>query len=130
MKRGKIKSEAGHQISKVTDRLLIVFRSHVGIINAISQSDLFVELTGHKPTSKLEDWVRWELIKKAMHRLRKETKCFVISKRTINTFIYFVPSTIPEAKIYVNNLNSTIESIKTMQSKAILSVKKKWYKSF
>jgi len=115
------------QVNSIADKLLVLFKEHIGHSRRLEQRDLFIELFKTKPTNSLQDWMRWEFTKRAMHKLRKYSNCFVISSREGISYSYFVAKNITEAKGYANSLNGNIKGLKLMQKKAVKSVNERWY---
>ena len=55
---------------------------HIGEDNKISRYHLFnrVYELDASSVNPLQEWLMWEMIRKSMYRMRKNTKCFIVSK--------------------------------------------------
>ena len=108
--------------------LMDIFSEHKGEENAISQQELFRKVYRRKIIqSDLGDYARWEYIRRALHYLRRKSNCFVISKRTSNDYVFFVPTKLAEANLYVTALDNSINKMKLSQIRARKSITQKWY---
>lgn len=115
----------GQQIKLLADRSITMLKDHVGIENAISKEDFFKKIFNHPlDLNDLTDWVRWEILKKSLNYLRRKSNCFVIQ----HNHKIFVVSKNEEAKLYVQNLNRTINNIVKLQNRCVQSVEEQWFK--
>lgn len=110
-------------------RLMEIFKDHIGHKKWISKNDLFKEIFKRYPQDSLEDWVRWQYVKQAMHRCRTRTKCFISSKYydDTRTWNYFVVKTEVDAQAYINTLERSIKKMRFMQKHVMKSVKERWH---
>jgi hypothetical protein len=110
-------------------RLLKIFENHIGQENEISRFALFRKVYRHTMSPGLEDELRWEYVKRAMHLIRQRTKCFIASRCERGVWRYFVVKDIFDAECYINTLNKNIKRMRAMQKKALQAVGEKWYKT-
>ena len=77
----------------------------------------------------MADEYRWEYVKKGMHFLRQRTKCFIASRYNPHTqeWYYFVVKSMTDAQHYIDTLNRNIKRMRSMQTRAVQAVEKKWY---
>lgn len=78
-------------ISEIIHKLFVIMGQHIGQENKISHTELFRKVynIGPSDVSELQEWIMWELIKKALHRCRQRTKMFVVSKSFSYITIFF-----------------------------------------
>jgi hypothetical protein len=115
-------------ISNISYVVANIMKKHIGEDNGISGQDLFYKVYGKKREENFVDDFRWDYLKRAMHRLRKFTKLFIVNtKITPNTWIYFVPTNEDEANHYIEALEKNIGRQRAMQRKALKSVMQGWY---
>ena len=119
-------------VRNVARVVMTIMRSHIGEENALTGNELFKKVFGKKRQTmasmeSLVDELRWSYLKRAMHYLRKNTKCFIIGKEDEGNWEYFVVSTQYEADYYINILQNNIKRMKYMQKKVRKAVKEKWY---
>lgn len=125
-------------IRVVTQHILEIMQKHIGEAYAISKLNLFRKVFNTNPeeVSELQEWFMWEMIKRAMHNCRRNTKCFIVSKRipvSIHSakgqgiYHFWVASTLSDVKVYVDNLERNIRAMRNMEKKCARSVQKRWY---
>jgi len=118
------------EISKIdiSQKLLVVMKNHIGKANAVSRNDLFKKLYNvEEDTNNLEHWFIWNQTKKAMHNIRKTTKCFISMRRTSGAnFEFFVVEDRNDAKEYVDVINKNIHQMKSMIGRAIKAADENW----
>lgn len=112
--------------SSVTKALI----DHVGRDNYVTQAELFRKVYGDPGQySDVEIYFLWERIRRAMHELRKESYCFVISKRVGNSRGYFVIKDKEDADIYKTEQANNIRKALNLIEKAYKAVEEKhWEK--
>jgi hypothetical protein len=133
MKRALIKSRNRAQLQKLTTanlagKLLNILRYHIGFENAITKADLFKEVFKKVDDDSLEDWIRWEFLKKAMHLLRVRSKCFVAGTNDNRTWKYFVVQTVDDANHYIAVLDNNIRKMRIMQKRALQAANEEWWR--
>lgn len=128
-------------INDIVGKLLILMKKHVGKENAISKRRLFIKVYDYEPElfSELQEWMMWELIKKAMHRCRQRTHAFIVSQlRKTNEYStkshfggvwhYWVAEDITDFQTYRDNINRNIRAMKSMVNKCNKAVDQEWHK--
>lgn len=115
-------------ISKIAILLLRIMRNHISADKAITQEKLFYKLFKMDyEDNKSSHWMLWEFTKKAMHKLRRDSNCFIVNYRKGIEFSFFVVMDSRDADFYVDKLNECIKSMKYMQQRAYKAAKEKWY---
>ena len=105
-----------------------IMEKHIGLDKGIAGDELFFEVYNRERKPDYVDDFRWDYVRKAMHKLRQRTKLFIANTRLPSgDFIYFVPSTEEEAEYYIQRLENNIKRMRSMQRKAMKSVREKWY---
>lgn len=114
----------------VTERLLQVMKSHIGRENAVTREDLLKKLfrINYYDISELHRFFLLNIMNTAMHRLRKNTKCFITSKRNEGTTLFFVVKSDEDANCYSDFATRQIRSLRQMERRAYTAVREKWYK--
>ena len=117
-------------IKKIALNLMELMKSHVGNRNAITKNNLFKKLYKvNYDDNRADHWMIWEFTKRAMHKLRRDSNCFVASARFEGTFEYFVVADMYDADYYITQLDSCIRKMRSMQKRVKRSVIEKWHKS-
>ena len=105
-----------------------IMENHIGLDNGIEAGELFKKIYRVNRKPDFVDDFRWDYVRKAMHRLRQQTKLFICNaKSDYGGYIYYVPTSPDEAQHYVDRLEGNIKRMRVMQKKAMQSVKKRWY---
>ena len=107
--------------------IMKIMQKHMGTENAISRRSLFYKIFKKREEDSLEDWLRWEFVKRAMHRCRQRTKCFIGSLNQKGIWKYFVVVDYADAEHYINILKKNIKRMEFMQQKCLTSVEEKWH---
>jgi hypothetical protein len=133
MKRALIARKNRAELQRLTTanlagKLLNVMRYHIGFDNAIAKRDLFKEIFRREDGDTLEDWIRWEFMKKAMHLLRVRSKCFVAGTNDAGTWKYFVVQSTDDAKLYIAVLDNNIRKMRLMQKRALQAAQEEWWR--
>lgn len=112
----------------ISKKLLEVMKEHIGKDNAINKSQLFEKLYNiEENENNLNHWFIWDLTKKAMHYVRKTTKCFIAMRRTNGAqYEFFVVEDRNDAKEYVDVINKNIKQMKSMITRAITAADENW----
>lgn len=124
-----------HRIEATTlivgDRLLSIMKSHIGQEQGIARNALFKQVYGVSPDSlkELEEFVLFDIFKKAMHRCRQRTKCFITNKTVNNLVYYFVVKDRSDVACYSALVNRSIKAMRAMERKAFKAVREHWYKA-
>jgi len=105
-------------VRHIASKILHIMENHIGSGNFITRRALFFKVFRKKETDSLEDYLRWDFVKKAMSLCRKQTKCFITSMRTGADFVYFVINSEVDAQYYIDNLESNIKKMRYMQRRA------------
>ncbi len=115
-------------IRVIVERLHIILRSHIGESNSITRAQLFYKVFGitESDCSELQEIVLWDFLKRALHRCRQQTKCFITNRLVNSTYHYFVVETIADAHWYTIRANKTIASIRAMEKRAYKAANEKW----
>ena len=127
--KGKFTKEVREiSIRSLCETLMIVMKNHIGREKGITKNNLFFKIFKKQlDESSASDWIRWEFVKKAMHRLRHQSNCFIGNSKTFNDmYIFFVIESDMDAQFYVKRLDDSIVNMRKMQQKAVKSVKEKW----
>jgi len=114
--------------SSIAEKLIDIMKSHIGLKNAVSKRALFYKLF-HKSEDEdsLEDWLRWEFVKKGMHLCRVRTKCFISGYRDDGyNYRYFVVNSEEDAQHYIKMLENNIRRMKIMQKRCLKAGVEKW----
>jgi len=142
--RRKIKEEVKSKtvlmtnLRDIINRILKIMKKHIGEDNRISRNTLFREVYGISPdkVSELQEWFLWELIKKAMHKCRQRTKCFIISKAYPMSrfskggiYHYWVANDGTDFIIFRDNINRNIKAMNEMVKKCDRAVRNEWHKA-
>lgn len=123
-------------IRDVINNLLKMMKKHIGKENKISHRQLFKKVYGMNPeeVSELHEWMLWEFIKRAMHRLRQRTKCFIVSKQIPTSrfsrggvWHYWVAQDMEDFIVYRNNIERNVKAMRAMVNKCHKAVRDKWY---
>ena len=108
--------EAIQSIHDIRVKLIKVFRSHIGLENAITPVQLFQEVFRVDPDSvnvfQRNYW--WGIIERVLRQLRSEETLFVINKRVK----LFVLRSQDELTLYKKGVDAHIENLKGMKVKA------------
>ncbi len=112
---------------KIAASLLNIMKTHIGSENAITRRALFYKIFKKKEdANSLEDYLRWDFAKKAMHLCRRKTKCFIASRYVNKSWVYFVVADDYDADFYVETLERNIKAMRAMQRKVRKSVRENW----
>lgn len=113
-------------INNLAFKMLHTFSKHIGEENSISRPALFRKIFGRVEEPSLADELRWDYVKRAMHRMRQRTKCFVGSRYVRGLWRYFVIKDTTDAQYYVDTLEKNIKRMRAMQIKAVKAANEKW----
>lgn len=117
-------------VREIAIRLMDIMRNHIGSKKALTREELFQKIFLQEgDIKKLDDWLRWEFVKKAMHYCRLHTKCFIGSQIKDQKWIYFVVKKEIDVQFYCDNLDKRIKSMNAMKLKAAKAVDEKWHKA-
>jgi hypothetical protein len=103
-------------LEQMSDRLKIVFRSHIGKENSITPMELFTKIYGVNPMEldvfKRNYW--WNVLKAVLKNMKRNNMIFVINKgRKL-----FVLHSYEEAREYEQKVDRDIKSLKENKKKA------------
>ena len=120
----------------IAKKLLLIFKSHIGINKRISKIDLFIEVYGvsEQDINELKAWYLWDIIKKSCHYCRKNTRCKIISKAYMSEDkqnymrYFFVASNTNEANIYINNLTKCQKAMETAKKQMRKAIRNDYHK--
>ena len=128
--RSRKKKKLEVTIRVIVERLFVIMRSHKGESNSITRAQLFYKVFGinESDCSELQEIVLWDFLKRALHRCRQQTKCFVTNRLVNSTYHYFVVETSADAHWYTMRANKTIASIRAMEKRAYKAAKENWSK--
>ena len=128
-------------INEIVEKLLVLMKKHIGRENAISKRKLFTLVYGYEPEhfSELQEFMMWELIKKAMHRCRQQTHAFIVSQiwkanaysakdNFGGVWHYWVAEDITDFQTYRDNINRNIKAMRNMVNKCERAVDQEWHK--
>jgi hypothetical protein len=111
----------------IAERLGSILPHHIGRKNAISRDELFKKIFHRYPSDKsLADYVRYDFLKRAMHFLRQQTHCFVISHQMLGSYYFYVIDSQDDVDVYVNRLEQSIKQMRKMQRRAQQSFDDEW----
>jgi hypothetical protein len=103
-------------IKQIREKLIAVFRYHIGKENSITPAELFLEVYGINPA--MNDIFKreyfWNVIKAVIRQLRKEEDCFIIN----NIHNLFVLQSREELKNYEKRINQHIENLENDKIRA------------
>jgi len=116
---------------KIAYKLAHIMKHHIGFDNAITKENLYVQVFNKQyDDDNAADYLRWHFVKKAMHRLRLRSNCFIAFSRKVlqnkQFLTFFVIETMKDASYYHEVLESNIKRMKIMQRKAVTAVLEKW----
>lgn len=115
-------------VKRIAAKIMDIMKNHIGSENSISKIDFFKKLYKvDYDENRVDHWMLWEFTKRAMHRLRSKSNCFVCSLRMNTTFEYFVVADDDDAEYYINQLDESIKRMRNMQRKVLKSVEEKWH---
>ena len=123
-------------IRDIIHRLLKIMRKHIGEDNKISRNNMFKKVYGMHPesVSELQEWMMWEFIKKAMHRMRQRTYCFIVSKPTSlsrygkgGVWHYWVANSGTDYIVYRDNIERNIRAMRAMVKKCDRAIRLRYY---
>jgi hypothetical protein len=101
---------------EMTQKLIDIFKDHIGIGNAISSEDLFLKVTKIHPEDIdfYERAYKWNLIRRMLSVLRKSGVLFVV----MGTSYHYVLDTDEELKGYENRIDAMVRGLHRIKSKA------------
>ena len=103
-----------------------LMKSHISFNRGITREELFYQIFKATYNDELpKHWLLWELCKRAMHKLRRDSNCFVMSALD-ERYVYFVASNREDAELYIGKLDNTISRMRSMQKRVMKSVDEKW----
>jgi len=123
-------------VREIVNKLLKIMKQHIGEENSISRNQLFKSVYGVpvENVSALQEWMLFELIKKAMHLCRQRTKCFIVSRqmtqqfgKRYGTWYYWVAKDGTDYIVFSDNMNRNIVAMKKMVEKCDKAVRNRWY---
>ena len=116
-------------INALAKRLLKIMRSHVGRENSLSRSQLFFKVYGHPESyfTTLQLIALWTLLKRAMHRCRQRTKCFITNEYKKGNYHYFVVKDWQDAQVYDRIVKRTIKALNGMNARCQKAVEEEWW---
>lgn len=109
--------------------LLGIMKKHIGQEKEITKEELFRKIFLRNPENNIEDWFRWEYVKRAMHFLRLKSNCFIVSRFTNNRYRFFVIKDRLDAEYYINNIEDKIRGMRLLQKRALKAYTEKWHKN-
>jgi len=112
--------------SNIALKVMKKMKAHIGEGKSITRGAMFKYIFNRTEADTLEDWLRWEFVKKGMHLCRQRTKCFIASKREKGIWRYFVINDEFDAKYYVDILEKNIKRMRLMQRRAMKAGVEKW----
>ncbi len=117
-------------IRVIVERLFVIMRSHIGERNSITRAQLFYKVFGitESDCNELQEIVLWDFLKRALHRCRQQTKCFVTNRLVSSTYHYFVVESQSDAQWYTVRANKTITAIRAMERRAYKAARENWHK--
>jgi hypothetical protein len=100
-------------IDKIENKLIHIFRNHIGKENYITPYDLFCGIFGIEPDSinrfQREYW--WNVVKQILRQMRSQGKLFVINKGQY----LFILKTEEEKQEFKEKIDRSIESLKNVK---------------
>ncbi len=130
-KRSKLNeiSKIEINVDAMVRRILKFMRVHIGKENALSRTALFSKVFGYPESSftELQLVALWTLLKRAMHKCRQRTKCFITNEYRNGTYYYFVVKNWQDAQIYDNMVKRTIKALNGMNRRCQRSVEERWH---
>jgi len=123
---GKEKRE--YAVNNIAYKLLTILQYHCGEEKGITQTDLFKKLFGvYYNDDDLKHFVMWDFVKKAMHRLRRDSNCFIVGNGYSRSRIYYVATTSNNLLPYIKLLKNSIKRMQAMTRRGTKAVNEKWY---
>lgn len=127
--------------NELVGKVLKLMRKHIGENNRISRRSLFTRIYDAEPEmfSELQEYLLWDLLKRAMHRCRQQTQCFIVSKlfkessysakdKIGGVWYYWVAEDVSDFHIYRNNINRNINAMRRMVNRCERAVDRQWHK--
>lgn len=128
-------------LNELVKKILELMKKHIGKHNKISRRQLFIKVYGQEPElfSELQEFMLWELIKRAMHRCRQRTKAFIVSQLEKQSqysasdniggvWYYWVAEDVSDFHIYRDNINRNIKAMRRMVGRCEKAINEEWHK--
>ena len=115
-------------IVSLGDSLLDIMEDHIGFENRVGRNEIFKQIYKYDyKQSDIQDWLRWDFIKKAMRFCRSKTNCFIIMIKEGLEYKFFVAKTTREADMFCRHLDKNIAQLKAVQTRVHQSINERWY---
>jgi len=116
-------------INGLVDRLLVIMKKHIGRENKVSRDNLFYKVYGIKRSdvSELQAWLMAELLRKAQHRCRQSTKCFIVNAMEHTIYYFWVAKDRTDYFVYKGIIDRNIVAMKTMVNKCEKAINEEWH---
>lgn len=125
MKNKKLKSELSY--SEITEKLKKIFCNAVGFENSLTIDEIYIDVFGTAPTSKLEWMYNCMRISHTISYLKKNTYYFIVGRSFKGEYRYYVLKTQQEADYYKAKIDSRIEAFNRLKERADKAVKEQFY---
>lgn len=125
------------RLANITDeqlrnKILRLFKNHIGLENGITRGKIFVKLFGDiESYSEAEAWFMWRQVYRCMNYLRKNSYCFiVVALDERSRWKYYVVTSKEDAKFYKKILKNNIKKLRWLNARCNQAVKEKFYRKF
>jgi len=116
-------------IKKIALQIIEIMHKHIGHEQAIEKERLFSILFRKTYSAdRLDHWMLWEFTKRAMHKLRRDSNCFIASCKTRFSYEYFVVADATDVDFYILQLDQNIKKMRSMQKRAQRAVDENWHR--
>ena len=123
---GKEKRE--YAVNNIAYKLLTILHKHISIDSGISQNKLFKKLFKvNYNDDNLKHFVMWDFVKKGMHKLRRDSNCFVVGKGYGLNRFYYVVTNNQDIQPYIDSLKNSIKRMQGMSKRGKKAVDQEWY---
>lgn len=111
------------------DRLLSLFKKHIGVEKQITAYNLFKAVFGLPYRfTEMQIYYLWNLLKQDMNYLRRKTFCFIGSHWNGDTWVYYVIKTEEDAKPYIDRMINHVKRCTYMKNRCKKAVEEEFWK--
>lgn len=118
----------------VQDEVKDIFRDHIGLACALTKRELLVKIYGKNSRELSNSYIAhfyWtKRVLPAMHSLRRNSKCFIVSEVLGSEPVFFVVKTNQEADHFADKMNNHVLGIERSIVRCRKAVRDNWHKQF
>ena len=111
-------NRSGLTTKNVVDVIFVIFRDHVGRDNAISKNKLYKKVFSKTFNNSLEDFMRYEFLRRALHYCRLRTNCFIVSEWKGNDYFFYVLKNKEEMEHFQHKCREAIKGLEYVSKRA------------